>query len=386
MCCKTAHISRQGKKFKRLQKLKPEAERMKTKLTYVAVATLIFMLGASAAWSQATAGKVQGRVTNGGKPMASAEVTLTNTDNGKTYKMKTDKDGQFSAVGIQYGTYEQEVSDVSGEKLFKTKVAITGEGGAVQNLSVEVAAGKAGSGPSPEEMEKLKTERQKGLNMNALIAQYNTAQGAKNWQVAADTLKQMITVEPNRWEYQQALGNMQSNLGQYEEAVATYEKVIPLAENATKTDPKADPAKAKAAVAQMLSSEGNAYLKLKQNDKAIEAFNKAATLDPNPGSAYFNICATQYNSGNAQAALPACDKAIAADPNRADTYFIKGSLLMGDSKNGKDGKLEAPAGTAEALNKYLELAPDGPHANDVKQMLAFIGAKVETTYKEKKKK
>ncbi|HEY2391761.1 MAG TPA: tetratricopeptide repeat protein [Candidatus Angelobacter sp.] len=359
---------------------------MKTKLTYVAMATFIFMLGASVAWSQATAGKIQGRVTNGGKPLASAEVTLTNTDNGKTYKMKTDKDGQFSAVGIQYGTYEQEVSDASGEKLFKTKVAITGEGGAVQNLSVEVASGKAGSGPSPEEMEKLKAERQKGLNMNVLINQYNTAQAAKNWQAAADALKQMITVEPNRWEYQQALGNMQSNLGQYDEAVETYEKVIPLAENATKTDPKADPAKAKAAVAQMLSSEGNAYQKLKQNDKAIAAYTKAASLDPNPGNSYFNLCVMQYNSGNAQGALPVCDKAIAADPNKADTYFIKGSLLMGDSKQGKDGKLEAPAGTAEAFNKYLELAPDGPHANDVKQMLAVIGAKVETTYKEKKKK
>jgi tetratricopeptide (TPR) repeat protein len=109
-------------------------------------------------------------------------------------------------------------------------------------------------------------------------------------------------------------------------------------------------------------------------------------MDPNPGTAYFNLCATQYNSGNTQGALASCDKAIAADPNRPDSYFIKGSLLMGDSKQGKDGKLEAPAGTAEALNKYLELAPDGPHANDVKQMLAFIGAKVETTYKEKKKK
>jgi hypothetical protein len=60
--------------------------------------------------------------------------------------------------------------------------------------------------------------------------------------------------------------------------------------------------------------------------------------------------------------------------------------MMGDSKQDKDGKLIAPPGTAEALNKYLELAPDGGHANDVKQMLAFIGAKIETTYKEKKKK
>jgi hypothetical protein len=60
--------------------------------------------------------------------------------------------------------------------------------------------------------------------------------------------------------------------------------------------------------------------------------------------------------------------------------------MVGDSKLDKDGKLQAPAGTADALNKYLELAPDGPHAADVKAMLQAIGAKIETTYHEKKKK
>jgi len=49
----------------------------------------------------------------------------------------------------------------------------------------------------------------------------------------------------------------------------------------------------------------------------------------------------------------------------------------------KQGKLQAPPGTSEALNKYLEIAPTGPHADDVKQMLAAIGAKVTTTYNEK---
>ena len=71
-------------------------------------------------------------------------------------------------------------------------------------------------------------------------------------------------MNPTRWEYQQALGNAQLNLGKNEDALATYEKVIPLAENASKTDPKADPVKTKAAVAQMLTNEGNAYLKLEK--------------------------------------------------------------------------------------------------------------------------
>jgi tetratricopeptide (TPR) repeat protein len=359
---------------------------MKTKLTYVAITTLLFLAAAATAWSQATAGKIQGKVTDGGKPVPDAQVTLTNTANGRAFKMKTDKNGQFNGVGIPFGDYEEEVASATGEKRFKTKVQVKGEGGAVDDLSVELTSGKPGAGPSKEELEKMKGERDKAINENTLIAQLNPALQAKDWATAEPILTKLIALNPNRWDYQQALGNAQLSEGKFDEAVATFDKAIPIAENATKTDPKADPAKAKAGVEQMLTSEGNAYLKLKKNDKAIDAYTKAASMAPNPGTAYFNICATQYNTGNTQGALAACDKAIAADPNRADAYFIKGSLLVGDSKLDKEGKLQAPAGTSEALNKYLELAPDGPHANDVKAMLQAIGAKIETTYHERKKK
>ncbi len=358
---------------------------MKRRMMYVTMAALLSMLGAGAAWTQATAGKVQGTITNGGKPVADFQVVLTNLSNGKTYKMKTDKNGQFNGVGIIFGDYQEEIETPAGEKVYKQKVQVLGTGGAVDDLSADVGTpGK--STISKEEMDKLKAEREKGLNLNALITQYNAAQAVKDWQKAADLLKQMIAVEPARWEYQKALGDMQLNLGQYQEAVDAYEKVIPLAQNATKNDPKADPAKAKLALAQIYTNEGNAYLKLKKNPEAIAAYNKAAELDPNPGTAYFNICATQYNSGNTEGAMAACDKAIAADPSKADAYYIKGSLLLASSTAEKDGKIKAAPGTAEALNKYLELAPEGAHANDVKQMLAYIGSKVETTYKQPKKK
>src|SRR5262249_49135467 len=156
----------------------------------------------------------------------------------------------------------------------------------------------------------------------------------------------------------------------YQEAVDSYEKGIQLAEasaggNAPKQGGSApDPAKAKAAIGPMLTGKGNALLKLGKNKEAVEAFTKAAAKDPNPAPAYCTLCATQYTPATPEAAPAAVDKAITADPARADAYFIKGSLMMGSSTMDKQGKLQAPSGTAEALNKYLELAPDGPHAND----------------------
>ena len=42
-------------------------------------------------------------------------------------------------------------------------------------------------------------------------------------------------------------------------------------------------------------------------------------------------------------------------------------------------------GTAEALNKYLELQPTGQFAEGAKGMLQYIGSSIETSYGTKKK-
>jgi tetratricopeptide (TPR) repeat protein len=119
-------------------------------------------------------------------------------------------------------------------------------------------------------------------------------------------------------------------------------------------------------------TEGNIYLKLRKNPEAIDAFTKAAAMSPNPAVAYFNLCATSFNAGDTAAALPACDKAIAADPTKADAYFVKGSVMLGSGTVDAKGKFVVPKGTVETLKKYLELQPNGAHASDVKEMLNAI--------------
>jgi tetratricopeptide (TPR) repeat protein len=238
-----------------------------------------------------------------------------------------------------------------------------------------------------EQLDELKKQNERAQSQNALIKQAMEAMTAKNWQAALAPLQQLIAEDPNNWQYYSALGDAQFNLGTYDQALAAYEKGIRLAQSAPDgAKNPIDDLNKKAAIGKMLTQQGNAYLKLRKNKEAVEAFTKAASLDPNPATAYFNLCATQYNAGNVDGALTACDKAIAADPSKADAYFIKGSLLIGESKTDSSGKVIAPAGAAEALKRYLELAPNGPHVSDVKQLLSFIGSNVETTYKKGKSK
>jgi tetratricopeptide (TPR) repeat protein len=101
----------------------------------------------------------------------------------------------------------------------------------------------------------------------------------------------------------------------------------------------------------------------------LAANTPALAQASNPAVAAFNSCALLYNAGKVDEAIAACNQAIALDPGKADAYFIKGSALFGNGKVGSDGKYEVPPGAVEALNKYLELAPDGGHAPDVHAML-----------------
>jgi tetratricopeptide (TPR) repeat protein len=196
-------------------------------------------------------------------------------------------------------------------------------------------------------------------NQSALVAKAQAALDAKQWPEAEAALKQLLSSEP-RWEYSQALGAAQFNQAHYADSLDSYQRAIELAGK------NASPA----AIAPMYTMIGNANLKLKKNDAAIAAYNKAAALDPNPAVAYFNLCAVMFNMGQPAAKTVAfCDKAIAADPKKADAYFVKGSSLYGEGAVDKSNKYIVPPGTVEALKQYLVLAPGGPHAQDVKTML-----------------
>ncbi len=114
--------------------------------------------------------------------------------------------------------------------------------------------------------------------------------------------------------------------------------------------------------------------------------DKSAQVDPSQaGQCYFNEGAILTNQGKPDEANQAFDKSIAADPTRAEAYYQKGVNLIGKATLGKDGKMVPVPGTVEALNKYLQLAPDGKNAEAAKALLASLGATVETSFGTQKK-
>lgn len=141
-------------------------------------------------------------------------------------------------------------------------------------------------------------------------------------------------------------------------------------EAATTTEPKRLAA-VNATLGELYLHQGNAYLKLRKNGEAVASHAQAAERDPNPARAYFNLCATTYNTGDLSGAINFCNRAAAYDPAKADAYFILGSCHFAKAEF-KDGKYTVPAEGLKALRKYLELAPTGAHAADVKAMLEMV--------------
>jgi tetratricopeptide (TPR) repeat protein len=208
----------------------------------------------------------------------------------------------------------------------------------------------------------------------ALKAAYDQAMHAKDWPAAVAAAQQLVDANATSANLL-LLANAQlysttgrSDTGPMETALATYDRALAAAQQEKPAEGQPDSAW-KDGVSKIYIGKGNALLKLKRNPEAIDSYNRSAELSSNPGLAYFNVCAVLYNTGDVNGATTACRKAEAVEPTRADTWFILGSVLFVDAKPDAQGKLGLSAECRQALEKYLELAPDGPHAADVKAML-----------------
>ncbi|MGO4214389.1 hypothetical protein AB4043_26665 [Terriglobus sp. YAF25] len=137
-----------------------------------------------------------------------------------------------------------------------------------------------------------------------------------------------------------------------------------------------------------MSNLGAALAKSGKVDEANAAYEDAAKTNPAKAKTYyFNAAATFYNGQQLEAAAAAADKSIAADPNQAMAYYIKGQALIPKATvDSKTNKITAPPGTVEAYQQYLELDPNGAHAEEVKGILTGIGAEIKSSYKAGKKK
>lgn len=454
-------------------------------------------------------GNVSGKILDReGKPLVNATITythigsysnapdagtltgngnLTNSGTGKVYKTKTSKKGEFQMIGLNIGVYKVEIRDSSGAFLYSGRAFVGDNADTTWSnvMNIDLSSPQLGDVTVREHNSKVS-------EINRLTTDLHTALDAQDWSRATDLLKQLIALDPERWEYYQNLGTIESNQSQYQDAAENFRKALELAQKGLAANPNSPQAKsdasslmvseadalhrsgkldaavalydqaaalspqpamayyhacnaesnrglltaaiaackkaiaadpkqwefyqvlagaesssekpedaietyekgievarqemtahpesvrAKSGLGQMLNAAGNFYAGHNQYDRAIAAFTESAKISSYAAMPWYNVCATYFNMNRLQDAIQACDEAIASDPTISDAYYLKASALFGKGMV-QDGKYTPPPPETRAvLNKYLELAPFGPHAQMVREMLDKLDAPVET--------
>ena len=364
---------------------------------------LVLAVGLSApfAFAQNT-GSVKGICKDlEGKPIAQAEVEWTGTETGHKYNLKTNNKGEYFSLGIAPGKYNVKLSK-DGKELWHFNGLTVGMDELTLDfdLKKEMANAAQGQGMTPEQAAKMKEATAKAENERKTVGTLNeklnaakTASDAGDFETAIATLTEANQIDSTRdliWfkladAYRMSAPKQTDpaeKQKRYEMAAADYQKAIEM--RSTSEAAKKDPDNNKN-MAAYYNNLADVYAKSNKVDDAVASYNKAAELDPAHAVTYlFNEGATLTNMGRVDDAIVAFDKVIAADPTKADAYYWKGVNLIGKATL-KGDKMVAPEGTAEAFKKYLELAPDGKLAQPAKDMLASIGATIETGYGTKKK-
>jgi tetratricopeptide (TPR) repeat protein len=361
---------------------------MRSKLN-IWLALVVLALVPALAGAQDTTAKIHGHVQDpANAPIANAQVILTTDGKTPLFTFTTDANGDYKGEGIKPGTYYVTLYATPGKAIdrFDNVKFATGTD-TLQDFDLSRA----------EYVNKLPPEQKKALEdakaknaeinkenqnvgkLNDLLKQARADNQAKKYDEAATLMQQATTIKPDAAVLWLELGIAQTGLKKWDDATTSLKKALDLDTNSKKPNPEIEAADNNAL--------GEVYANSNKIPDATASYDAAAKLQPaNAAMYYTNETIVLSRAGQTDATIAAADKAIAADPKRPIPYYLKGqALIQKATVDPKTQKIVAPPGTAEAYNKYLELAPDGPMAPEAKSVLAEIGEKVNTKYSAGKK-
>ena len=353
-----------------------------------------------------TNAKIHGHVGNpAGMPLTTGEVRLTTDKNPSSSSAKwdftfpLDNSGNFKG-DVKAGSY---IGGVFQQGKSIDFMPVTIGAGEDKALDFDMSRKEYIDKMSPADKEALEEYKKKNAevsaanakigNLNNLLKQARADTTSGNYDSAIKAMTDATTAKPDEPILWETLGDAQ--LGQanaaakaagakltdpaiqekFTAAGASYQKALSL--NAASAKPSGDlAAAADNQLAQVLGKTG-------KTKEASDAYEAAAKADPpKAGMYYFNEAATLFNGSDMDGAAAAADKAIAADPTKVDAYYIKGQALVQKATvDEKTQKITAPPECIAAYQKYLELAPTGSHAEEIKGILQGIGATVQGNYK-----
>jgi tetratricopeptide (TPR) repeat protein len=357
---------------------------------------VLFGAALSMAAQAPTTGKIHGTVTDpAGSPVTAGTISLyegamTSATVEPKYTFQMDGTGTYKG-DVAPGTYTlvfrgpTTPKDKVVDQIDNVKVTANADTAQDDDMSRTDYVAKM----SPEDRKNLEATKAKNAeilkensqikNLNTDLAKAREDRAAKNFADAAALMQRDAAIKPDEPLILVELGQAQLGLKQYSDAETTLQKGITL--EAASKKPNADVLGAAG------NSLGEAYGSEAKIPEAQAAYDAAAKANPAGAAMYFSNEAIVMDRNNQlDATVAAADKAIAVDPTKPIPYYLKGKALINKATiDPATKKIVAPPGTAEAYQKYLDLAPTGTFANDAKQVLAELNQTQSTSYKATKK-
>ena len=312
-----------------------------------------------------TAGRIIGTVTTkAGKPVAGAEVVLSRLDITWVKKLHTDAKGSFIQVGLEprdfkitvtaegMAPYEDQVKIPLGDQIIKNITLLTmeearAEAHPVVQAGPTLADTKANSG-AVALMAGVEAYNQKKFgeslpNMEKAVADLNESNATMPEGDGKKALATQIATA------ERIYGLVLVEVGKAEPAQpALVLKAEPYLATAYRNNPK-----------DLRYVTGLLEVAKAKNDaEGVRKYQAEADaiIGPRPELA-FNEATAAWNAGKYDQAMAGVKKAMAVDPKYPDSYYLLGLLEL------NKGDVKA---TKAAWNKYLELAPTGRKAAEIK--------------------
>lgn len=344
---------------------------------------------------------VHGQVSDkDGKPWPGVSVQIK-SENGQTFNLKTDKNGKYSQIGLSPGVYTFILNEpTSGLSNFSEQHQIQGEQDNEVNFNFkQIIAQNATAHPEEEAKQKEAQDKFKVMKahvddgvakfteINTLQTQLRTApadqksalqaQVKTDAQAAAQDFQQAETMVNEKDTKNHAiilanLGQAYSLSGQYDQAIAAYQKAVTF-------NPEA-PTYLNLSLAQVnLAAQTTDPAAANQQVTAAGAScDKAASLDPTSTTkCWKNIAIVLTNKGDFKDAVAPLQKVTQLDPKDAQAWYLLGTANVGliDSKQeGNKMTYIIPPGTADDFQKCIDIDPNGPYAAQAKQNLDALSA------------
>lgn len=316
-------------------------------------------------------GRIRGKITNkAGKPVPEAKVSLTQIDINQKRELKVASDGTYSQAGLNPKEFNvvvtapgyadfQKVVKIPLDNVIVEDIVLSTTKEAPPTTAVVEDPGSAAYSAGRDAYETATPLFQQQKYSEALplmeLAYQNiqeSAQNAKDTELKEDARKALVSVERVYAITAAEVGLANSSKRDlFAKATPILEKYVTAGLIEGKPNPK------DGSLISALMRIGK-----ETGDKAMEKKYQGyyeTLAGPQPTIPY-NEGVNAFNAGHMKEAREHVMRAVAVDPKFADSYWLLGVLDFADNKL---------ASAKANLKKYLELAPTGAKAGEVKEML-----------------